>query len=69
MPKKRDILSEKRESGMALKKRDFTPESGIVTPMHCPCLPATARDGELIKMQHSCHHVDTICGAIQTQVT
>ena len=25
------------------------------------------RDGELIKMQHSCHHVDTI--AIQTQVT
>ena len=25
-----------------------------------PCLPATARDGELIKMQHSCHHVDTI---------
>ena len=28
--KKRDILSEKRESGMALKKRDFTPESGTV---------------------------------------
>ena len=23
-------------------------------------LPATARDGELIKMQHSCYHVDTI---------
>ena len=30
MPKKRDILSEKRESGMALKKREFTPESGTV---------------------------------------
>ena len=28
--KKRDILSEKRESGMALKKREFTPESGSV---------------------------------------
>ena len=30
MHKKRDILSEKRESGMALKKREFTPESGTV---------------------------------------
>ena len=29
-PKKRYILSEKRESGMALKKREFTPESGTV---------------------------------------
>ena len=29
-PKKRDILSEKRESGMALKNREFTPESGTV---------------------------------------
>ena len=28
--KKRDFLSEKRESGMALKKREFTPESGTV---------------------------------------
>ena len=28
--KKRDILSENRESGMALKKREFTPESGSV---------------------------------------
>ena len=28
--KKRDILSEKRESGMVLKKREFTPESGSV---------------------------------------
>ena len=28
--KKRDILSEKRENGMALKKRDFMPESGNV---------------------------------------
>ena len=26
----RDISSEKRESGMALKKREFTPESGSV---------------------------------------
>ena len=30
MQKKRDILSEKRESGMSLKKREFTPESGNV---------------------------------------
>ena len=28
--KKRDISSEKRESGMALKKLEFTPESGNV---------------------------------------
>ena len=28
--KKRDILSEQRENGMALKKREFTPESGSV---------------------------------------
>ena len=28
--KKREILSEKRESGMVLKKREFTPESGSV---------------------------------------
>ena len=28
--KKRDIFSEKRESGMVLKKREFTPESGTV---------------------------------------
>ena len=30
LQKKRDLLSEKRESGMALKKREFTPESGSV---------------------------------------
>ena len=30
MQKKRDILSEKRESGMTIKKREFTPESGNV---------------------------------------
>ena len=30
LQKKRDILSGKRESGMALKKREFTPESGTV---------------------------------------
>ena len=29
-PKKRDILSEKRESEMTLKKREFTSESGTV---------------------------------------
>ena len=28
--KKRDVLSEKRESGMALKQRELTPESGNV---------------------------------------
>ena len=28
--KKRDIRSEKRECGVALKKREFTPESGTV---------------------------------------
>ena len=28
--RKRDILSQKRESGMTLKKREFTPESGTV---------------------------------------
>ena len=28
--KKRYILSKKRESGMVLKKREFTPESGSV---------------------------------------
>ena len=28
--KKRDISSEKRESGMGLKKREFTPECGSV---------------------------------------
>ena len=27
---------------------------------HFPCLPAMARDGELIKMQHSCHHNNDI---------
>ena len=32
--KKRDILSEKRESGMALKKLEFTPESGTVHTIH-----------------------------------
>ena len=30
MHKKRDILSENRESGMAQKKLEFTPESGTV---------------------------------------
>ena len=25
-----------------------------------PCSPAMVRDGELIKMQHSCHHIDII---------
>ena len=35
-PKKRDILSEKRESGMVLKKREFTPESGTVDTNEFP---------------------------------
>ena len=30
LSEKRDFLSEKRESGMTLKKREFTPESGSV---------------------------------------
>ena len=33
--KKRDFLSEKRESGMTLKKREFTPESGSVDTYSC----------------------------------
>ena len=33
--KKRDFLSEKRESGMTLKKREFTPESGSVDTYAC----------------------------------
>ena len=33
--KKRDFLSEKRESGMTLKKREFTPESGSVDTYGC----------------------------------
>ena len=35
--KKRDILSEERESGMALKKHEFTPESGNVDTYHVSC--------------------------------
>ena len=34
--KKRDILSQKRESGMTLKKREFTPESGTVDTYASP---------------------------------
>ena len=34
--KKRDIISEKRESGIALKKREFTPESGTVDTYELP---------------------------------
>ena len=33
--KKRDFLSEKRESEMALKKHEFTPESGNVDTSRC----------------------------------
>ena len=32
-------------------------------------LAETARDGELIKMQHFCHHVDTIRHPISSYVT
>ena len=34
-----------------------------------PCLPATARDCELTKMQYSCHHIDTIRHANSSYVT
>ena len=34
LQKKRDILSEKRESGMVLKKREFTPESGNIDEIY-----------------------------------
>ena len=34
--KRRDILSEKQESGMALQKREFTPESGNVDTYGAP---------------------------------
>ena len=34
-----------------------------------PCLPATAKDGELIKMQHFCLHGDTICYPNSSYVT
>ena len=27
----------------------------------CCCAPDMARDGEVIQMQHFCHHGDTIC--------
>ena len=43
--KKRDILSEKRESGMGLKKREFTPVSSTVdsqTPMNLTLRPASS---------------------------
>ena len=32
-PKKRDILSEKRESGMALKKRELRLKAVVLTPI------------------------------------
>ena len=32
--KKRDFLSEKRESGMTVKKREFTPKAVVLTPMY-----------------------------------
>ena len=47
-PKKRDILSGKRESGMALKKREFTPESGTVD---------TYVTGQLSYLQHNSWHL------------
>ena len=40
--KKRDILSEKRESGMALKKLEFTPESGTVDTYGYGCALTTS---------------------------
>ena len=43
--KKRDILSEKRESGMALKKREFIPESGTVDTYGIAFCGCTAQCG------------------------
>ena len=40
--KNRDILSEKPESGMALKKGEFTPESGNVDTYVLLCMYCTA---------------------------
>ena len=34
-----------------------------------PCLPATARDGELFQTQHFFHHGDTICRPNSSYVT
>ena len=34
-----------------------------------PCLPAMARDGELIQTQYFCHHADTICHTNSSYVT
>ena len=33
------------------------------------CLPATARDGELMQAQHFCHHVDTNCHPNSSYIT
>ena len=41
--KKRDILSEKRESGKALKKHEFTPESGNVDTYATICCCGTVQ--------------------------
>ena len=46
-PKSADSSNQKQIAAYARKARRF------------PCLPATARDGELINMHHSYHHVDT----------
>ena len=39
-------------------------QSGTVARAHCDVFlgwPAMARDGEVIQMQHFCHHGDTLC--------
>ena len=48
--KKPDILSEKRESGMALKKREFTPESGNVDTYDQPTHKCF-----VLKLKHAGH--------------
>ena len=42
MQNKRVILSEKREGGMAHKRREFTPESGNVDTYDVPHIPEIA---------------------------
>ena len=41
LPKKRDILSEKRESGMPLKRVSLRPKAVLLTPMHIIVLKYT----------------------------
>ena len=55
-----------KEFGFNQSETPYTLCAGIAWCF--PGLPATARDGELIKMQHSCHHVDIIRHPISSHV-